>query len=206
MAKPKLDLYSKTDSELEQFSQTHQEKTTGNPAFPDPVPSILELAQSHADYAMAVDEKERLDLAAQAAAAVKNQKREKLMADLTQRGNYVSLASKGDPAIILSAGFDVSDTNRIPLEITAPVHLMVSLGDKTGLVDLVWDTVPGARAYVIECRLNDESLPWQQAAITTRSRASIPNLESGKTYAFRVKAIGAKGESAWCTAVVKLVA
>lgn len=206
MAKPKLDLYSKTDGELEQFAQTHQVKMLNNPAFTNPAPTAVEFTNALGEFAFCVDEVEKADVAYQAAISRKNQVREELMTVLTQRGSYVSHTSKGDPTLILSAGFEVVDTNRNPLDVAAPANLTVTLGDGTGVIDLAWNASPGARAYLIECRINDETLPWQQAAVTTRSRATIPNLQSAKSYAFRVKAIGPKGDSPWSTVVVILVA
>ena len=128
------------------------------------------------------------------------------MSLLTQRGAYVSHASKGDPTLILSTGFELADTNRSPADLAAPANLAVSQGDGSGKADLMWDAPAGSRAHLIECRLNDEALPWHQAAVSTKSRVTIPNLQSGQTYAFRVRSIGAKGESPWSTVTVKLIA
>ncbi len=206
MAKTKLDLYSKNDAALQQFAETHQQKITGNGDFPSPVPSDEHFANLLSIFSNSVDEMEEADVAYQESVSVKNQAREQLMLGLIQRGSYVDTASAGDPSKILSAGFEVSDTNRAPTELTAPENLTASIGDRKGELDLAWDAVFRARAYIVEIRINDETLPWQQATFTTRSRVTVQNLETGKTYAARVKAIGAKGDSPWSIVVNKIVA
>jgi hypothetical protein len=206
MTKPKLDLYSKTDGQLEQFAQTHRDKLLGNSAFPAPTPSVADYAAALDEFTDSVDEMTEGAAIQQAKVSRKNQAREKLVAVIIQRGGYVSTASAGDPTLILSAGFELADTNRAPVDLLAPANLAATQGDGSGIIDLMWDSPAGARAHAIECRINDESLPWQQAGLTTKSRLTIPNLQSGKTYAFRVKSIGAKGESPWSLVIVKLVA
>lgn len=206
MAKTKLDLYSKNDTALQQFAETHHQKLTGNPDFASPTPTGPEFATVLTYFSDTIDEVEQNEAALQESVSRKNQAREQLMQALTQRGSYVDTASAGDPTKILSTGFEVSDTNRTPADLTAPEHLTASIGDRTGELDLAWDAVPRARAYIVEIRINDETLPWQQATFSTRSRVTIPNLEAGKTYAARVKAIGAKGDSPWSVVVVKTVA
>src|SRR5688572_9338702 len=59
MAKPKLDLYSKTDGDLEQFAITHQDKLLANPAFPTPAPPAAEFTAALAQFGGDVDEVEQ---------------------------------------------------------------------------------------------------------------------------------------------------
>jgi Fibronectin type III domain len=59
------------------------------------------------------------------------------------------------------------------------------------------DPVKGTQTYVVECREHVDGNAWQQAKLSTKSRNDIAGLVSGKTYAFRIAAIGAAGQSPW---------
>lgn len=204
MAQVKLDLRSKTDSDLQQFGETHREKLEGNPHFPTPDPTSENYANALAIYTSRLDDADKAYATWLELVSFKNKAREDFMLALTKRGNYVENASNGDAAIILSAGFEVRDENRLSSDLEAPQYLRATQGDHNGEADLTWDPVKSARSYLIECRL-EESDVWQQAKITTRSKATIAFLQSTKTYAFRVKAVGPKGESEWSDIATKLI-
>jgi hypothetical protein len=205
MARVKLNLRSKNDTELQQFAETHQTEMENNPHFIVPDPSDAVYGETLERYAAKVDEVESAFATYLAKSVEKNQAREEMTEVLTKRGNYVENASDGDPAKILSAGFEVRHENRNPIDLTAPDYLRATLGDHNGEIDLTWEPVKGAKTYIVEVRLDEPGATYQQARFTTRSSATIAGLQSTRTYVFRVKAVGAKGESEWSAETRKLV-
>ena len=90
-------------------------------------------------------------------------------------------------------------------ERSAPPSLTATFGDHDGEIDLTWDTVRGARSYVVE-RSPDPPTEssWTHAAVSTRSRTTIEDLTSGTRYWFRVAAVTATGQSAWSNPAMKI--
>ncbi|PYS47941.1 MAG: hypothetical protein DMF68_14680 [Acidobacteria bacterium] len=80
-----------------------------------------------------------------------------------------------------------------------------TVGDHDGEVDLQWDTVRGARSYVIEISADPPTnTSWQHKTVSTKSRATIEGLTSGTKYWFRVAAVGANGQSGWSDPATKI--
>jgi len=100
------------------------------------------------------------------------------------------------------------DVRPAPTPITSlpmPEDLRASMGDNPGEIDLQWDRITGARSYVVEFREHIGGSTWTQAKIVTGSRATVAGLVSGKTYAFRVRAIGPREIlSPWSDEAVKM--
>lgn len=82
-------------------------------------------------------------------------------------------------------------------DLPAPENLHVSEGDHSGELDVAWDPVRGARGYIIETTTTlDVPASWKQAALVTRSSASLTGLTTGTVYGVRVKAFGPAGNGA----------
>ena len=109
---------------------------------------------------------------------------------------YVQGASEGDATKILTSGFAVRDLPTPIGPLPAPVDFMPSMGDEPGEIDLTWSAVHGAKSYLSEYREQGTAGPWLQK-FGTKSRLSVTGLTSGKTYVFRVAALGAAGQSPW---------
>ena len=73
-----------------------------------------------------------------------------------------------------------------------------------GQILLVWDSVHGASSYIVECKEHDTPQPWQQVKILKQVRYTSTDHTPGKTYAFRVRALGPQGEGPWSDEAVKM--
>ncbi len=178
----------------------------GNPNFPAPTPSLAQLT------AMA----DALEAAYKAAQAARQTAREKTTfqdetsaaADLLykQLSHYVDSHSAGDAAKITSAGFSIRAGNTSVGRLPQPVGLEASPSTHPGTMDLRWQGIRGARAYVIEKAADaDGPSTWESAAAVTKPKASVNTMISGKKYWFRVAPIGAAGQGPWSEPVGKFV-
>lgn len=205
MAKVKLDLRRKTDTELLQFATAHQTQITGNPAYPTPSPDAATFDPVVADFEAKLSTHTTAQTAAKEATAAKDDSRETLEAALNDRGNYVESESGGDEATILSAGFDVREPAVAIGDLPAPIDFLATMGDMEGEIDLAWDPVKGANVYMVECKEHNDAASWELVKPVTDSKMTVTGLTSGNEYAFRVAAVGAAGQGPWSDESVKRV-
>jgi len=196
MAKVKLGLQKKSDSELLTFTQQHIAAMTGNANFTTPNPLAVDFQSLYDDYESALDDSELAQQAAKEKVVLKDTARRSLEAALNTRADYVQLTSGGDEAKILSAHLDVRAVAAPIGQIPAPTNLRVTGGDLEGENDLQWDPQHGTESYVGE-HATDPAGPWTQFYVGRKSSCTAEGLTSGGLYYFRVKAKGAAGWSAW---------
>jgi hypothetical protein len=125
---------------------------------------------------------------------------------LNQLVAHVDSVAAGDEAKIQSAGLDTraaaTSTTDPP---TAPSGLSSTTGDRDGELDASWDTVAGAKSYVIEtCDDPPSATGWKHSGVSTKSRFTITGLLSGKRYWIRVAAINSVGQSGWSEPATKI--
>lgn len=187
------------------FTKTVASSLTNNPNFPNPVPSIVDILASATALEASYEESQKARDVAVTKTAIKNQKEEAHDFIMTALGSYVEVQSKGDEAKIKSAGMDVK-AGATPIGIPdTPAALAASEGAKTGVINLKWKTVRGAKSYVV--RLTDaiaDGNSWKQSTVVTKATAVIDGLSSGKQYWFQAAAVGAAGQGAWSDPAVKV--
>jgi hypothetical protein len=170
---------------------------TDNDHFPSPTPTLDEIrntvnvTQTYISEAAFGDRRKKY---------LRDRAANELSDMLRQLASYVNLVANGDKCIIQSSGFG---TQKIPIavsHISRPIEFKVRRGLKPGEVKLLWKRSTYGKAYQVEYVLNDGSKSengWQVSTITTKSKAMVTDLELGKNYSFRVKAIGANHTSAY---------
>jgi hypothetical protein len=208
MAQVKLDLAGKNDLELRTFAENHKAAIDGNADFPTPAPTEVEFDAALANYVAKLaahgEAEFKMDLAVSELKAARG-----TMEDLLRsRANYVQETSKGNPAKIQSVSFQIRSGKTPTSALTAPGNVRASIGQNTGEVVLVWDRVLRAVGYIVEYRLHDSVGNWTRVdSITTTKKLIVQGLQSGKQYAFRVRAIGPKQlVSPWSDEAVKMAA
>lgn len=103
--------------------------------------------------------------------------------------------SNGDAASIVSTGFQIAGAPS-PLGVpVAPQNVRSRPTEAEGTAWLDWDAVLGAVSYIIECTQNPVTGPWVFVGVSPRASYKAVNLQSGTKYWFRVRAVGAAGES-----------
>ncbi|MBL7813905.1 MAG: fibronectin type III domain-containing protein [Saprospiraceae bacterium] len=131
-----------------------------------------------------------------------------MLQQLKNLATLVDLMANGDEAIVMAAGFDVRKSANSYTSLDAPNVLKLVNETKAGLVTFNLSKVLGANIYGIERRIKieNEDSPWVNGDYTSSRKRSIEDLESGKTYQFRFRAIGSKGlVSPWSAIVETLV-
>ena len=179
---------------------------TGNTHFTTPHPALSEVTAAIAD----------LESAANAAQVARQEAKARTLAQNTKEGEfdnlmgrlvaYVESIAAADPQLAVDIGLEIrspatSSSDTPP----APASLAATDGDFAGQIDLSWDTVAGARSYVVQCSPDPPSdSSWTHACIATRSQVTVENLVSGTRHWFRVAAVGTRGQGAWSNPVMKM--
>jgi len=131
--------------------------------------------------------------------------------------DYVTVASNGDGAMILEAGFDLV---RLPVpigELPAPMNGRPMPTEKSSEAVIRWNRVKGASSYVVEYRPEHAPRPlmdgteeikaeeWHTGALTQTASVTIKGLRSATYYLVRVAANGTTGLSGWSDLIRVLV-
>jgi len=204
MAKVKLKLSDKSDSELLTFTQQHIAAMTGNANFTTPAPAAVPFQALYDNFESALDTAELAASTAKQKTVLKDSARAALEQGLIQRGSYVDLTAAGDEAKILTSNFPVREAPLPIGELPAPVDFLATMGDMSGEIDLVWSRVHGAKSYVVQHSPYATPRAWSQATIVTGSKATITDCTPGELCVFRVAAVGAAGQGPWSDESVKM--
>ena len=206
MAKVKLNLKDKTDSELVTFAQQHITAMTGNVNYTTLVPAAPAFLTITNAFNTALGESVTAQQTAKQKTAAKDAARLALEAALTQRGSYVELTSAGDEPKILSSGFDVKGAVAPIGTLTQVLNLALTAGDADGEVDATWDAVRGAKSYEIQISADPiTATSWQNRPSITKSRVNLTGLTTGTRVWVRVRAVGAAGAGPWSDPATKIV-
>lgn len=206
MAKIKLNL--KSLSLQEKVAKAHEIVTalTGNTHFPSPVPALPALTTAANDANTAFADCQAARRTSVLTTIAQNQKEDALERLLNQIAGYVDGVAAGDEQMILSAGIDVR-AQAVPVTDPPgqPEGLAPTAGDHDGEIDLSWDTVTGAKSYVIELS-NDPVTPtsWSHTGVSTKSSFAAQGLHSGNRYWFRVAAVNNNGQGGWSDPATKI--
>lgn len=192
-----------TALELIQLGQDVHTHLTGNANFTTPIPPLATLltkintAQTKLDDANMAFDTLRMKRAERRAASAD------LVQTLESLAGYVQAASGGDEAKILSAGMSVRAPSSPVGPLSAPQDLVVFIGEQEGTCLLEWESLYGASTYIVEYA-SSPSGPWTNGITVTATRALIGGLTSGAKYFFRVRAVGAAGNSPWSDVAMKM--
>lgn len=197
MAQVKLELKSRSDSELGTFAAAHVAAMTGNATYATPEPSVVDFGSGLTAFQAALTASEDAQQNAKEKTAAKDAARVTLEGLLNSRGTYVTAKSTGDETKILSAGFDVRAAGAPVGALPAPLDFLATAGDSAGEIDLTWSAVRSSRSYVTQYREDVPGTAWITGPLGTRSRATVTGLQTAKTYVFRVAAVGTAGQSPW---------
>lgn len=190
----------------EKIAKAHQivAALTGNADFPTPSPPLASITGAANEATTADDDVLAIRQAGKEKTAIRNQKEDTLDQFLTQIAGYVESVAGTNERLILSAGMDMRALGTATTEApTQPQGLTATAGDRDGEIDLSWDTVTGAKSYVIE-RSPDPPTTWAHAGVSARSNFTVQNLPSGTRFWFRVAAVNSNGQSGWSDPAMKI--
>lgn len=203
MSKVKLELQKLDDAGLAALAAAHKQALStapGNTVYttPRPAPAVFDpiLAQFQAKLAeINVQEK-----ALEAQRGQRDALRAQLEAQLTIRAGYVQETSAGDEGKIGFSAFATQNEGSPTTSMPIPQNVKAVMGKK-GEIKVSCKAVPKAKSYTWRCREHVEGQPagaWANVKSTSTASFIVPNLTSGKTYAFSVMVLGPNNtESDW---------
>ncbi len=172
--------------------------------FPTPDPSLASLKEVNDDYKAALSAAQTHD---KIKISIKNDRKKDLIQILDPLRLYVLKIADGDETTLLKSNFTLRKNGLQPAPpITNPQDMQVENGLNPGEVVTSVKAVKGARAYSHEYTpdpLTDNST-WVTAT-NTRRRNVFTGLDRGKTYWFRVAAIGGNNQVAYSEMISKIV-
>lgn len=197
MSSLKMDISGLNSGELVLKAKNLVEDMTGNANFATPEPAL-------ADITAKVEELEnwisKASFGDKRAVEYRDSVKAELVVMLRSLAGYVSSIAKGDGNVILSSGFEVRKEKTPPQPLARPVDFNIKRTDYEGTVTLDWSPVKDCHSYRLEVSTQNpetENANWTPLAVTTKSRYDTSNMVFGVYYYYRVKAIGAAGESPW---------
>lgn len=205
-AKVKLGLSERNNANVIDFGRTHERAIGGHTAFPAPWPTPAVFDAALAELEALNEQYEQMRLELKALGEQRNQARAAFDAIFTQRGTYVELQSGGDPVLIQQVALPVKNPSLKLPPLAPPIGLRTDLNGVPGNISIRWETVAGARSYLLERSvvLPDGERNWSLMRVGP-SQARLTDLVVGTRYAFRVAAVGgAGGRSPWSPEVERV--
>jgi hypothetical protein len=183
-------------SALVTYTQGILKEMTGNPAFPNPVPTLAALATAVNDLQTA---QTAALTRAKGSATVRNQKRTALVQLLTQLKAYVQAQADSNPdtgaSVIESAGLPVRKTPVRPARVFA-----AAVGANAGTANLVAPSAGHRASYEWEYSV-DGGKTWTLALPTMKAKTTVIGLPSATVVQFRYRAVTPTGTSDWSAPV-----
>ena len=206
MSKVRLNLASLTIPEKVTKARQIVSALTGNSSFATPSPTLTNITSAVDELESAAGDAQVARQTAKEKTSTQSLKEDNLDQLLTQLAAYVESVAGSNEQMILSAGMDM----RAPAVASTsppsqPQDLAATAGDHDGEIDLSWDSVSGAKSYVID-QSSDPVSPttWNHAGVSTRTSFTARGLTSGTRYWFRVAAVNNNGQSGWSDPAMKI--
>ena len=210
MARVKLGLATLSVADLVGFGHSHDEAITANPYFPTPQPTPAVFDAKLAELEAILAELENHRILGKNLTAQRDAIRAEFEQVFTLRGNYVELTSQGDADWIASAGLPVKNAPTPTGILPPPLGLRADRTQLDGELVIRWNPVVGAKGgYLLEMAevVDNVAVGWKIQYMGGKYSTLQSGLEGGKTYAFRVAAVGGEGgKSAFSPEVWRAVA
>ena len=121
-----------------------------------------------------------------------------------QWANYVESNCGGVISVLLSSGFEARKAPTPPTTPETPADLRVNYTDTTGRLRVLFKGKRSNRNYALQYSESADG-PWIDLPLSSSTRVDVNGLTPGKTYWFRVQAIGVKGMSSdWSSPISKM--
>ena len=185
--KPKLNFKRMSVEALDQAVENVHTKMNGNALFADAADEVAELGTALAAYRTAVADAIR---GGKHATTVRDQVRADVEVRMQLLASLVNRVAKGDPAIILSAGFDHNKAREPKGNCPRPVDFVAVVGQLgSRRVTLKVKPHPTARSYRFAYRAAGSSDAWIEVSSHGCTRA-LEGLQQFMEYEFRCTYIG----------------
>ena len=202
----KLELQKKSILEKLAMGVNHIAAMLGNAFYPQAtrMPTDAQYQTAQDDLQAANDAVLLQEAKLKAALALRDEKEAVWDTLTTARASNCESVTPNDLTKLTTVGLPLRGEPQPVGDMPAPANLRATMGDDAGEIDLQWDAIYGAVSYIVECRDYSPATGWSQAKVLKQSKFTLSGLTSGKTYAFRVRALGPKGEGPWSDEAVKM--
>lgn len=189
-----------TDENLLVLSETVLGALAENHYFPEPNPPLSEIQPAIEEYT------EKLAIARRRGSpqdtAEKNESRLIVEKHLRELAFYVNTIARGNLAVMLSSGFEISRYRRSVLPPEKIKNIRMTDGANSGQIRLSFDAQPRVRLYeyryTADKDLNGKEV-WNNKVIRTSTSRNnlIDSLMPGRYYYVSVRAINSRGIGDW---------
>jgi hypothetical protein len=191
------------DDDIDSKSLAIINSLVGNPNFPNPVPTLVEVTASRNAYVEAMSANIK---GGKNETSIKNQARKDLEENLRLLGLYVQANCKDNEVIAQSSGYDIQKTKR-PIGILAkPTNFKVDSGPVPGSLIVSSDKIDGAKGYIFEITntpLTNDSV-WKPIFSSTKN-CLFDGLLSGSQYALRMAGLGSEPIKVYSDVILRYV-
>ena len=196
-------LTTDSDAQLVTDSQAIVTSMTNNQSYASPSPVLASVTTAINDFSVALNNAAN---GGTTLTAIKNTKRQALIAVLRHLASYVHVTSNGDMAALLSSGFPTQKPSRTPVGILpAPVPPVLQLGARSGDMTAYVTPIPNSYTYMWRLALDSAPSTYVQTVPTTAASITFSGLTPGQSYSVDVNAIGSAGPSDWSDTSVLMV-
>lgn len=204
MKKPITQWYELNDAAIMQYVEQIIVKMDEQAAlFPNPTPSLADVAHTLAEFRLAATEAAYRDTRLVKIRVAKRKIMENMLRELAK---YVDTICQQDETRIIASGFRAS---KDPSSYAGYVPMATGLrAEVQGLhsrrIKLKTDPWKGARMYRFEYRLKGSQAPWEMQ-LCSKSTLLLSGLEQFEEYEFRVSYVGIHPEPNFCRPVSSYV-
>lgn len=168
---------------------------TGNPAYPNPVPSLAVLSAARDGFIVAVNANDRGKLAI----AARDKARKPLEALLRELAMYVVVHCRGDLVTLLGSGFPAQRPRGSAAQIApaTPDNVRLDQGPFSGQISGRCARIPGAALYQWRYATAQAPTAFTLTDTSSRVKVTLTGLVPGTQYLIQVRACGKRGSSDW---------
>ena len=85
------------------------------------------------------------------------------------------------------------------------ISLYATTGYETGEIEIQWDSVKGARCYIIQMSTGRSKNPsWRHIDIVDSPKYTVMGLRPGRIYSFRIAVVtNNEGQGSWSEPIIK---
>ena len=200
-SKIKFSFASISDAELEARAFGIVAAMTGNPHFPEAVPTLTDLNNSLKLYSDALAMAKSGD---RTKTAYKNQLRQNLELLLTKLANYCSFIAQGDRFMLTSSGYSLNAETASTKTLGTLQNLSVEVGRAPGEALVYVNRVTNAKSYLFRWGIAPIVNDTWMHTVSVQPRLTITGLLPGTTYSFQIAAAGSKGQLVFTDTINKM--